>query len=90
VSKRIAFFLIAMVFAVPQKASASADGIDWQMNAATLTSTCNASVAKLKSRVAAIVRARSARTFSTVVLPLENAEADLNDATVAQTFLFNV
>jgi thimet oligopeptidase len=92
VTKRIAFLLVGAIIVVasPRPAVAAVDGIDWHPTAAALTSTCNASIAKLKTRVAAIVHQRSRPTFATVVLPLENAEADLNDETVAQTFLFNV
>lgn len=91
--KRLALLLTAAMLGglgAPQRASAASQAVNWNLSPAALTSSCNAAIARLKQRESAIVRQRSARTFSTVVLPLENAEADLNDDTVAQTFLFNV
>ncbi|GAC1549487.1 MAG: M3 family metallopeptidase [Candidatus Velthaea sp.] len=64
--------------------------IAWTLTPAQIAATCKAEIAGADKRIAAITRGRSARTFATVVLPLESAMADLNDNTAAQTFLSNV
>jgi thimet oligopeptidase len=64
--------------------------IDWTLSPAAITSTCKAQIERANARITALTTLRSARTFSSVVLPLETAAADLNDATVAQQFLTNV
>jgi thimet oligopeptidase len=69
---------------------ASPDGIVWNVTPDQIASSCAAAISKTKDAVHAILVNRSARTFKNVVLPLENAAADLNDATVADTFLFYV
>jgi thimet oligopeptidase len=61
--------------------------IDWNLSAAQITATCKAEIARADTRITALTRARSTRTFETVVLPLETITADLNDATAAQQFL---
>ena len=64
--------------------------IDWNLSAAQIDATCKAEIARANERITALIRARSARTFDTVVLPLETISADLNDATAAQQFLTDV
>jgi thimet oligopeptidase len=64
--------------------------IDWSLAPAQINSTCKAEIARADERITALTRMRSARTFSTVVLPLETIVADLNDDTAAQQFLTNV
>lgn len=92
-SKRIALLLtgcLSCVLLSPPAAPASEGGIDWNLSATALTSSCTGEIASLRRRVHAIIAQHGKRTFQSVVLPLENAESDLNDRTVAQTFLFNV
>ncbi|HET9029120.1 MAG TPA: M3 family metallopeptidase [Candidatus Aquilonibacter sp.] len=64
--------------------------IDWNLTAEQVATTCKAEIASFDRSVKTILAQRSARTFDTMLLPLENAESDLNDHLVAQTFLFNV
>jgi len=64
--------------------------IDWTLTPAQIASTCKAAIDRANQRITALTSARSARTFSTVVLPLETITADLNDDTAAQQFLTNV
>ncbi len=64
--------------------------VDWNLTPAQVAASCSSEIATAQKRVDALVAARSARTFSSVVLPLENLTADLNDRTIAQQFLFNV
>jgi len=64
--------------------------IDWTLRPAAIGSTCTAEIATANKRITALTGAKSARTFASVVLPLENAFADLNDNTAAQQFLYNV
>jgi thimet oligopeptidase len=61
--------------------------VDWNLSAAQIGATCKAEIARADARITALTHARSARTFDTVVLPLETITADLSDATVAQGFL---
>lgn len=74
----------------PQAVAAVPLTIDWNLTPAGIASTCKAEIARADARIRALVRARSARTFATVVLPVETIVADLNDSTVAQTFLAEV
>lgn len=62
------------------------DGLNLTPTAAQVTSTCDAAIARADAAVKAIVNQRSARTFQSVVLPLENATADLNDETAMDGF----
>ncbi len=64
--------------------------IDWNLTPAQISSTCKAEIDRANDRITALTRLRSARTFTTVVLPLETILADLNDTTAAQQFLSNV
>jgi len=77
----------AIAFAIPASAAAP-DGIDWHLSAPQVKSSCAAQIKRAGARIDAIVRSRSARTFDTVVLPLENASSDLNDNLVYQTFAY--
>jgi thimet oligopeptidase len=61
--------------------------IDWTLSAAQIGASCKAEIARADSRITALTRVRSARTFETVVLPLETIMTDLNDALAAQGFL---
>lgn len=64
--------------------------IDFGLTPAQITSTCKAQLMLARKRIDAIVDRRSARTFDSVTLALENVEADLGDNLAAQTFLFQV
>lgn len=89
--RTIAYVLLAAAAILPASAAPAApDNLDWSMNAQTIASTCSQQIATLQSRVNAVLASRAKRTFQNTVIPLENAEADLSDATVVQQFLFNV
>jgi thimet oligopeptidase len=64
--------------------------IQWNLTPSQIASSCSAQIALAKKRVDAIVRRRSARTFDTVFLALENVESDAGDNLAAQQFVFNV
>jgi thimet oligopeptidase len=83
--------LIAVLpLAAPAAPAAGIMPIDWALSPQQIGSSCATRGAALRARIDAIVRARSTRSFPTVVLPLENASAGLNDDLVAQGFLYNV
>ncbi|HEV3088059.1 MAG TPA: M3 family metallopeptidase [Candidatus Elarobacter sp.] len=82
--------LASLPLAAPAKPAASVLAIDWTLAPPAIASSCAASIAKMKRQADAIVRARSRRTFETVVVPLENASSDFNDDLAAQGFLYNV
>ncbi|MBW8756238.1 MAG: Zn-dependent oligopeptidase [Burkholderiales bacterium] len=64
--------------------------IDFSLTAAQIDDSCQSEIAAAGKRIDALVRARSARTFRTVVEPLENTVSDLSDNLGAQVLLFNV
>ena len=64
--------------------------LSWNLSAAQITSTCSASIQRAQARERSLLQLRGRRTFDSVVLPLENLNSDLNDETIAQTFLFEV
>ncbi len=64
--------------------------IDWNLTPEQIASTCSAQIADFDASVKRIMALRSPRTFQNTLLPLENAESDLNDRLVAQGFLFNM
>jgi thimet oligopeptidase len=64
--------------------------IDFNLTPAQVESSCSDELAMAGKRVDAIVHARSARTFKTVVEPLENVLSDITDDLAAQTELFQV
>jgi thimet oligopeptidase len=90
----LATFLVgALPAAAPAAPAAPAPAImpiDWTLDPAQIASSCANRIAALRARVDTIAHARSARTFESVVLPLENAASDLNDDLAAQGFLYNV
>ncbi|HEY5256796.1 MAG TPA: M3 family metallopeptidase [Candidatus Baltobacteraceae bacterium] len=80
-------FLVAGAAPLSSAAAATGpDGVDWAPTPHEITANCAARIAAADAAVKAILAARAARTFATVVLPLENASADLSDATTADTF----
>ena len=64
--------------------------IDWNLTPEQITSTCTAQIAALDAAVKRVMAIPGQRTFQNTLLPLENAESDLNDRLVAQGFLFNM
>ncbi len=64
--------------------------IDFKLTPEQIDTTCQAELAGAGKRIAAILNARSARTFGTVVEPLENVLSDITDDLAAQTMLFQV
>ncbi|MDB5073778.1 MAG: hypothetical protein JWM87_4889 [Candidatus Eremiobacteraeota bacterium] len=85
-----AALLATLPIASPAKPAASVLAVDWSLTPTQIAASCKTSVATLKRRIDTLVAARSSRTFTTVVLPLENASADFNDDLAAQAFLYNV
>ncbi len=89
--------LTAVMLPLPMKADdavplapARPTQIDWNLTPEQITSTCTAQIAAFDAAVKKIMAVRGQRTFANTLLPLENAEADLNDRLVAQGFLFNM
>jgi thimet oligopeptidase len=72
--------------ALPARAAAP-DGVVWNLTSAQVASSCAAEIKKTDAAVNAMLRRKGARTFQSVVLPLENASSDANDDLAAQTFL---
>jgi len=82
--------LATLPVAAPAKPAAAVLAVDWSLSPARIASSCATSIAAVKRRAVQILAVRSARTFATVVLPLEDATADFNDGLAAQGFLYNV
>ena len=82
--------LLSQPVPVSAQSQPGAPTINWNLTPQQIASTCSAAIEKAKQREHALVVNRMANTFETVVVPLENLAADLNDSTVAQTFLFEV
>ncbi len=79
---------IALLQTVPASAQTTApDGLVWNLTPAQIASTCDAAIKTADGQIKAILASHSARTFDTVILPLENAGSDLNDSTAAAQFL---
>ncbi len=86
-----AVFVTSLGTAVAQPQPAAVPlTIDWNLSAAQIDASCKAEIARADARITALTRMRSARTFDTVVSPLDTITADLNDATAAQQFLDSV
>ena len=71
-------------------APAAPTQIDWNLTPQQIASTCKMQIGAFDHAVTRIMAVKSARTVSNTLVPLENAEADLNDSTIADQFLFNV
>lgn len=67
-----------------------AAALAWNLTAAQVTSSCTAAIATAKAQAARLAALPGRKTFTDAVLPLENLEADLNDNTLTQQFLFFV
>jgi len=85
-----AALLATLPLASPAKPATAVLPIDWSLAPQQISTSCAKSIAATKIRVDAIVRTKSARTFESVVLPLENVSSDFNDELAAQAFLYNV
>ena len=89
----LAFACVA-IQPIPAPAALPADGgpthVDGTLTPAQIASSCKSAIDDAQAHVRALLVQRGARTFGTVVLPLENLTSDLSDRTVAQTFLFSV
>ncbi|HEY0614094.1 MAG TPA: M3 family metallopeptidase [Candidatus Elarobacter sp.] len=85
-----AALLATLPVPAPARSGAAVLPISWSLTPQQIAASCSTSIATIQKRVDAIVKARSARRFSTVVLPLENASSDFNDELAAQAFLYNV
>ena len=89
-SSLVPVIAVAASISVPLSARAAAPPIDWNLTPAAISSSCDAGIAQMQASVRSIIVSRTARTFDTVIRPLEDASAELNDALVAQGFLFYV
>jgi thimet oligopeptidase len=99
---RIHLFLLnpaaaALSLALPiaaQAAHAAPDTVplkvDFTLTAEQIGASCKSEIESAGKRIDAMLRERSARTFKTVVEPLENTLSDLGDNLAAQTLLFQV
>ncbi len=92
-STALACSLLPLLGAAPPAAGTFANalrapGVDFTLEPAQIASNCSARIAAGKAAVAAIVAVPAAqRSFATVVLPLENVSADLNDDLMVETLL---
>ena len=64
--------------------------IDFALTPAQIDATCKSEIDAAGKRIDALLRTHSARTFKTVVEPLENIDADLGDNLAAQALLQQV
>ena len=85
-----AALVATLPLSAPARPAPSVLAIDWSLSPAHIASSCASSIAALKRGADRVAMTRSARTFSTVVLAIENAAADLNDNLAAQGFLYDV
>ena len=82
--------------AVPVPASAVPLGaphptqIDWNLSPEQIAANCKTQIGLFDAAVKKIASLKGKRTFGNTLLPLENAEADINDRLVAESFLFNM
>ncbi len=64
--------------------------VDWNLSPQQIAANCKTQIGAFDSAVKRIMALKGKRTFANTMLPLENAEADLNDRTIAEQFLFNM
>src|SRR5579863_8119465 len=64
--------------------------VDWNLSPSQIRSSCARSIAKARTVLARLASHEDPSTFANIVLPLENANADLADELVAQGFLSQV
>ena len=91
-AKCLGTLAFGMLLAAPIGAAAAGGParVNWNLTPEQISSSCATAIATAQKRVNAQLAARGRRTFANSVRPLEDLTADLNDSTVAQTFLFNV
>ncbi len=94
-SRRTAALCAVALLAAPAVPSSAAPAasvltVQWSLTPERIAASCAAQIAAVNARVGALVAARSARTFDSVVLRLENTASDFNDELAAQAFLYNV
>ncbi len=70
--------------------SGNQTSVNWKIAAADIASTCDADIKRTDTAIKAMLARKTRPTFQSVVKPLEDITADLNDDTVAQQFLVNV
>ncbi len=63
---------------------------NWNLSPQQIASNCKRQIAAADAVVQSVIALSGKRTFENTVLPLENAEADLNDRLIPESFLFNV
>lgn len=72
-------------------AAGAPDPVNWNLSAAQIKVNCARVIARAKTAADAIARVPAGKqTFRSVVLPLEDLNANLNDDLLAETLLYNV
>ena len=97
-ARRLLVSLLLFVFlaqgAIVAPASAAALGaarptlIEWTLSPDQIAANCKTQIGKFDATLKRLVAFKGPHTFNNTLLPLENAEADLNDKLVADGFLF--
>jgi thimet oligopeptidase len=64
--------------------------VDWNLSPSQIDASCTAAIGRAQGRLKTLLAQRGKKTFSSVVIPLEDLTADLSDSTLAQWFLFQV
>ncbi len=62
--------------------------VNWNLTPEQIAANCKTQIGALDASVKRIMALKDPRTFANTLLPLENAEAQLNDRLVAEGFLF--
>ena len=91
----LVFVVLAAVSAAPASAAAPLGPahptiLNWNLSAAQIKQNCKSVIGNVDSSVKRILARRGHRTFANTLLPLEDANAELNDRLVAETLLFSV
>jgi thimet oligopeptidase len=87
VAAGLSLTLLPFAFAAPHTVPLK---IDFALTPAQIGASCKSEIESAGHRVDAMLQTRSARTFKSVVEPLENALSDLTDNLAAQTLLFQL
>jgi thimet oligopeptidase len=64
--------------------------LNWNLSPQQIATNCKRQIAATDVAVKRVIALPGRRTFDNTVLPVENAEADLNDRLIPEGFLFNV
>jgi thimet oligopeptidase len=90
----LAAFACVAIQPIPVPAAAPAAAApthyDWNLTPAQIASTCKSAIQTAQTKVNGVLAQHGRKTFTSVVLPLENLTSDLNDHTVPDQFLFYV